>query len=75
MLEEDAMHLQTEADVSAHVLDTSGKKTQLRGWLDTGAVLSVEPIETWRKWNSTKTTWLTQEYGCQQQTRGRFVSR
>ena len=30
-LEEDAMHLGTEADVSAHVLDISGKKTQLRG--------------------------------------------
>ena len=49
MLEEDAMHLGTEADVSAHVLDISGKKTQLRGLLDTGAVLSVIPIETWRK--------------------------
>ena len=46
MLEEDAMHIGTEADVSAHVLDISGKKTQLRGLLDTGAVLSVIPIET-----------------------------
>ena len=46
MLEEDAMHIGTEADVSAHVLDTSGKKTQLRGLLDTGAVLTVIPIET-----------------------------
>ena len=47
MLEEDAMHNGTEADVSAHVLDISGKKTHLRGLLDTGAVLSVIPIETW----------------------------
>ena len=46
MLEEDAMHLGTEADVSAHVLDISGKNTQLRGFLDIGAVLSVIPIET-----------------------------
>ena len=38
MLEEDAMHLGTEADVSAHVFDISGKKTQL----------SVLTIETWR---------------------------
>ena len=45
MLEEDAMHLGTEADVSAHVLDISSKKTQLRGLLHTGAVLSVIPIE------------------------------
>ena len=47
MLEEDAMQIGTEADVLAHVLDISGKKTQLRGLLDTGAVLSVIPIETW----------------------------
>ena len=49
MLDEDAMHTETEADVSAHVLDISGKKTQLRGLLDTGAVLSVIPIETWER--------------------------
>ena len=49
MLEEDAIHLRWEADVSAHVLDISGKKTQLRGLLDTGVVLSIIPIETWRK--------------------------
>ena len=49
MMEEDAMHIGTEADVSAHVLDISGKKTHLRGLLDTGAVLSVIPIETWER--------------------------
>ena len=49
MLEEDAMHIGTEADVSAHVLDISDKKTQLRWLLDTGAVLSVIPIETWER--------------------------
>ena len=49
MLEEDVMHIGTEADVSAHVLDISGKKTQLRGLLDTGAVLSVITIETWER--------------------------
>ena len=46
ILGEDAMHLGTEADVSAHVLEISGKKTQLRGLLDTAAVLSVIPSET-----------------------------
>ena len=35
MLEEDAMHIVTEADVSGHVLDIRGKKTQLRGLLET----------------------------------------
>ena len=49
MLEEDAMHIGTEADVSAQVLDISGKKTHLRGLLGTGAVLSVIPIETWER--------------------------
>ena len=50
MLEEDAMYIVgTEADVSAHMLDISGKKTQLRGLLDTGAFLSVIPIETWER--------------------------
>ena len=49
MLQEDAMHIGTEADVSGHVLDIREKKTQLRGLLDTGAVLSVIPIETWNK--------------------------
>ena len=49
MLEEDAMHLGTEAGVSAHVLGISGKKTQLQRLLDTGAVLRVLPKETWRR--------------------------
>ena len=49
MLEEDAMHIGMEAVISAHVQYISGKKTQLRGLLDTGADLSVIPIETWMR--------------------------
>ena len=49
MLEEDAMHLGAEADVSAQLLGINGRKTQLRGLLDTGAVLSVMPKETWER--------------------------
>ena len=49
MLDEDAMHIGTEADVSAHVLDISGKRTQLCVLMDTGAVLSVIPIESWER--------------------------
>ena len=49
MQEEDAMHLGTEADVSAQVVDISGEKTQLRGLLDTLASLSLIPVETWKK--------------------------
>ena len=37
VLEEDATHLGTEADVSAHELKINGRKTQLRGILDTRA--------------------------------------
>ena len=48
-LEEDALHLGTEADVTAHVLGINGKKTPLKGLLDTGGILSVIPIETWRR--------------------------
>ena len=49
MLDEYAMYIGTEVDVSAHVLDISGKRTQLRGLLYTGAVLSVIPIENWER--------------------------
>ena len=58
MLEEDAMHLGTEAELSAQVPDISGKKDSTawfighRSRLD----LSVIPIETWKKWGSTKMT-------------------
>ena len=49
MLEDVAINLGTEAAVSAHVLDIRGKKTQLCGLLDTGAILPVIPIETWKR--------------------------
>ena len=49
MLEEDAMHLGTEADVTAHLLNINGKKTPFKGLLNTGADLSMIPIETWRR--------------------------
>ena len=44
ILEEDVMHIGTEADVSGHVLDISGKNTQLRGLLDTEQ--SCEPYQS-----------------------------
>ena len=49
ILEEDAMHLGTEANVSARAMGINGRKTKLRRLLDTEADLSVIPIETWRK--------------------------
>ena len=47
MMEQDAVHIGYEADVTAHLLDTNGKKIGVTGLLDTGAVVSVMPIETW----------------------------
>ena len=46
MMEQDAVHLGYEADVTAHLLDTNGKKIGVTGLLDTGAVVSVMPIKT-----------------------------
>ena len=50
MMEQDAVHIGYEADVTAHLLDTNGKKVGVTGLLDTGAVVSVMPIKTWKEW-------------------------
>ena len=47
MMEQDAVHIGYEADVTAHLLDTNGKKIGLTGPLDIGAVVSVMPVKTW----------------------------
>ena len=47
MMEQAAVHIGYEADVTAHLLDTNEKKTGVTGLLDTGAVVSVMPIKTW----------------------------
>ena len=46
MMEQDAVHIGYEADVTAHLLDTNGKKIGVAGLLDTGAVVSVMPLNT-----------------------------
>ena len=56
-LDEDAMHLVIEADVTAHVLDINSIKKSLKGLLDTGAVLSVILIETWTRTGFKKDGW------------------
>ena len=35
--------------MTAHLLDTNGKKIGVTGLLDTGAVVSVMPIKTWER--------------------------
>ena len=46
MMEQDAIHIGNEADVTVHMLDTNGKKIGVTGLLNTGAVVSVMPIKT-----------------------------
>ena len=47
MMEQEAVHIGYETDVTADLLDTNGKKIGVTGLLDTGAVVSVMPIKTW----------------------------
>ena len=54
MMEQDAIHIGYEADVTAHLLDTNGKKIGVTGLLDTGAVVSVMPIKTWERMGFTR---------------------
>ena len=41
MMEQDAVHIGYEADATAHLLDTNGKKFGVKGLLDTGAVEEI----------------------------------
>ena len=54
MMEQDAVHIGYEADVTVHMLDTNGKKNGVTGLLDTGAVVSVMPIKTWERMGFTR---------------------
>ena len=47
MLEQNAVHIDCEADLAAHVLDVQGRQLSAKGLLDTGAVVSVMPVKTW----------------------------
>ena len=54
MVEQDAVHIGYEADVTAHLLDTNGKKIGVTRLLNTGAVVSVMPIKTWERMGFTR---------------------
>ena len=54
MMEQDAVHIGYEADVTAHLLDTNGKKIGVTGLLNKGAVVSVMPIKTWKRMGFTR---------------------
>ena len=53
-MEQDAVHIGYEADVTAHLLDTNGRKIGVTALLDTGAAVSVIPIKTWKKMGFTR---------------------
>ena len=50
MMEQVSVHIGYEADVTAHLLDTNGKKIGVTGLLDTGAVVSVMPKKLGKEW-------------------------
>ena len=54
IMEQDAVHIGYEAEVTAHLLDTNGKRIGVTGLLDTRAVVSVMPIKTWERMGFTR---------------------
>ena len=54
IMEQVAVHIGYEADVTAHLLDTNGQKIGVTGLLDTGTVVSVMPIKTWERMGFTR---------------------
>ena len=54
MMEQDTVHIGYEADVTAHLLYTNGKKVGVTGLLDTGSVVSGVPIKPWERMVFTK---------------------
>ena len=54
MMEQDVVYIGYEADVTAHLLDTNGKKIGFTGLLDTGAVVSAMSIKTWERMGFTR---------------------
>ena len=54
MMEQEAVHIGYDADVTAYLLHTNGKKVGVTGLLDTGAVVSVMPVETWERMGITR---------------------
>ena len=54
IMEQDALHLGYQADVTAHLLNTDGKKVEVTAPLDTRAKVSVMLIKTCERMNSTR---------------------
>ena len=54
MMEQNAILMRYDADVTAHFIETNGKKKGVTGLLDTGAVVSVMPVKTWQRMGFTR---------------------
>ena len=54
MMEQDAVHIGYEADVTANLLDTNSKKIGVTGLLDREALVSVMPIKIWERMGFTR---------------------
>ena len=65
MMEQDAVHIGNEADVTAHLLDTDGKKIGV-----TGAVVSVLPIKTCERMDFTREDLIPTNLGLAATIRG-----
>ena len=46
MLEQEAVHIGCEIDLTAHLLDVQDRQLSVKGLLDTGAVVSIMPVST-----------------------------
>ena len=73
MMEQDAVHIGYEADVTAHLLDINGKKIGVTGLLDTVAVVSVMPIKTWERMDFTREDLIPMFSDWPQPIEGRFT--
>ena len=56
MMEQGVVPIEREVDVTAHLLDTNGKKIGITGLLDTGAVVNVMPMKNMGKMGFTGKT-------------------
>ena len=53
-MEQDAVRIGYEADVTANLLDTDGKKIRVTGFLAIGTVVSVMSTRTWERMGFTR---------------------
>ena len=74
MTEQDAVHIGYEADVTAHLLDIEGKKSNRTA--RHGTAVSVMPIKTWKRMGFTRDDLIPTNFRSAAANRGaRYVAR